>query len=148
MRTPPTIVRIAIVTAIVMAAGLIPGSALARTPNYGWLLLRATNQARANHHVPRLDRASRMSEYARRHSALMAREGRLWHTSGPSRYGARCYTWGENVGYTTGSVADLQQAFMKSASHRSHILDSRFDRVAVGATKVGRRLWVTVFFCT
>jgi uncharacterized protein YkwD len=148
MRTPPTIARIAIVMAIAMVAALIPGSAMAWTPNYGWLLLRATNQSRLSHHVPMLDRASRMSEYAQRHTELMARDGRLWHTSGPTRYDAHCFAWGENIGYTTGSIADLQRAFMKSASHRSHILNSRFDRVAVGAAKVGRRLWVTVFFCT
>lgn len=148
MRTPPTIARIVVVTAFTVATTLVPGLALARTPNYSWLLLHSTNETRAHHGVPRLDLAGRMSEYAQRHSERMAREGRLWHTSGPSRYGARCYLWGENIGYTTGSVADLQRAFMASASHRSHILNRRFDRIAVGATKAGRRLWVTVFFCT
>ncbi len=78
----------------------------------------------------------------------MARDERLWHTHGPVRYDARCYSWGENVGWTTGDVPDLQKAFMGSAGHRAHILDRGFDRVAVGAAMVNGRLWVTVFFCT
>jgi len=61
----------------------------------------------------------------------------------------RCHSWGENVGYTTGDVDDLQRAFMHSPSHRIHVLDRSFDRVAIGsATDDSGRLYVTLFFCT
>ena len=61
----------------------------------------------------------------------------------------RCWVWGENVGYTTGDVADLQRAFMRSPSHRTNVLDRDFDRVAVGAATDDRgRLYVSLFFCT
>ncbi len=125
-----------------------PAAAQAGTPNYGWQVFHATNESRAKHGIHRLDRASRMSRVAERHSLRMAHHRRLWHTSGPGRYGAHCFAWGENVGMTGGDVADLQRAFMRSASHRSHILNRGFDRAAVGAATVHGELWVTVFFCT
>jgi uncharacterized protein YkwD len=56
-------------------------------------------------------------------------------------------TWGENVGITTGSVSDLQQAFMQSPGHRANILNQRFRRVALGTYRDDDGyLWVTVFF--
>ena len=93
-------------------------------------------------------RAHRMSKEAEAHSRAMARSKRLWHTAGPVRYGAHCYAWGENLGWTTGDVPDLEKAFMASAGHREHILDRTFRRAAVGAVKIKGKLWVTVFFCT
>ncbi|HEY6567769.1 MAG TPA: CAP domain-containing protein [Actinomycetota bacterium] len=126
---------------------LAPAVAQADSPNYAWLLFHATNESRAHHDVHRLDRAFRMSRFAERHSARMAHDRRLWHTEGPGRYDAHCYSWGENVGWTDGDVSDLEKAFMASASHRRHILDRGFDRVAVGAARVDGKVWVTVFFC-
>jgi uncharacterized protein YkwD len=56
-------------------------------------------------------------------------------------------TWGENVGITTGSVSDLQQAFMQSPGHRANILNQGFRRVALGTYRDDDGyLWVTVFF--
>ena len=70
-------------------------------------------------------------------------------TPGPWHAGANSSTWGENVGFTSGDVDDLQRAFMNSPSHRSNLLDRDFDRVAVGAATDDRgRLYVTLFFCT
>jgi len=150
MRTPrTTLVRSTVILAITAVVALTaPATAQAGTPNYAWQLFHATNQSRTTHGVHRLNRAFRMSDEARDHSERMARDKRLWHTDGPRQYGANCYAWGENVGWTTGGVNDLEKAFMASADHRSHILDAGFDRVAVGAAKVDGKLWVTVFFCT
>ncbi|MDH4111415.1 MAG: CAP domain-containing protein [Actinomycetota bacterium] len=135
--------------ALALALALVPTGALARTPNYTWQMFRETNQARMNHSVGRLDRAYRLTDAATKHARAMARRGSLFHTSGPSRYNVRCRAWGENVGYTTGDVADLQRAFMKSPSHRRHVLDRTFSRVAVGSATDDRgRLYVTLFFCT
>jgi uncharacterized protein YkwD len=132
-------------TALMIAA---PTAAQAGNPNYAWQLFHATNESRTHHGVHRLDRAFRMSRVAERHSERMAHDRRLWHTSGPSRYSAHCFLWGENVGWTSGDVTDLQKAFMSSAGHRGHILNRGFDRAAVGTATVGGKLWVTVFFCT
>lgn len=138
------------VAAVAIAVGIVaaPGPAVAGTPNYAWQVYHATNDSRERHGVHRVERAFRMSDEAQRHSEQMARNHRLWHTSGPRQYGAHCYAWGENVGMTSGSVQELERAFMASADHRSHILDRGFHRVAVGAATHNGKLWVTVFFCT
>src|SRR5215210_5408470 len=125
--------RMAAATAIAFALAFVPAAAQARTPNYAWQMFRETNTSRARHHVGRLDRATRLTDVATKHARAMARRGELFHSSGPSRYGVRCWAWGENVGWTSGDVDDLQRAFMKSPTHRIHILDRDFDRVAVGA---------------
>jgi uncharacterized protein YkwD len=145
----PTTRRMAAATAIALALTLVPAAAQARTQNYAWQMFRETNASRARHHVGRLDRATRLTDVATKHARAMARRGELFHSSGPSRYGVRCWAWGENVGWTGGDVDDLQRAFMKSPTHRTHILDRDFDRVAVGAATDDRgRLFVTLFFCT
>jgi uncharacterized protein YkwD len=143
----PTVRRYLLALSTALLVALAPAAAHADTPNYAWQLFHATNESRALHDVHRLDRAFRMSRFAERHSVRMAHDRRLWHTEGPSRYDAHCFTWGENVGWTSGDVDDLEKAFMASASHRQHILDRGFDRVAVGAARVGGKVWVTVFFC-
>ncbi|MEX1264196.1 MAG: CAP domain-containing protein [Actinomycetota bacterium] len=145
--TPRRAATIAALTACLSLA-LVP-AAQARTPNYAWQMFKQTNSARAHHSAGRLERAHRLEQIATRHARAMARRGGLFHSSGPGRYGVRCLTWGENVGYTTGDVDDLQRAFMRSPSHRTHVLDRSFDRVAVGsATDDSGRLYVTLFFCT
>lgn len=137
-------------TVLAASLALVPSAAaLARTPNYSWQMFRETNATRANHSAGRLDRAHRLEAIADRHARSMARRGELYHSSGPSRYGVRCLAWGENIGYTSGDVDDLHRAFMSSPSHRSHVLDRSFDRVAVGSATDDRgRLFVTLFFCT
>jgi len=144
-----TVRALATATAIALSLTLVPAIAQARTPNYAWQMYGETNAARARHSVGRLERAHRLTDEATKHARAMARRGRLFHSSGPSRYGVRCWAWGENVGYTSGDVDGLQRAFMNSPSHRSNLLDRDFDRVAVGAATDDRgRLYVTLFFCT
>jgi uncharacterized protein YkwD len=108
-----------------------------------------TNAARVSHHMRRLTRAHALTDEATGHARAMARRGDLFHSSGPKRYGVRCWTWGENVGYTSGSIFKLHKAFMRSVSHRSNVLNRRFKRVAVGAATDSRgRVFVTLFFCS
>jgi uncharacterized protein YkwD len=140
--------RVLAAVAVFLTIGMLAPVAQAGTPNYAWQLFRATNDSRDRHGVHALDRAHRMSKEAEAHSRAMARSKHLWHTQGPVRYDAHCYSWGENVGWTTGDVPDLEKAFMASAGHRQHILDRTFERVAVGAVRSNGKLWVTVFFCT
>jgi uncharacterized protein YkwD len=110
---------------------------------------RETNQSRVGNGVPRVDLHRRLSDLARRHSIRMARRGVLFHTPDPASYylrGVRWSTWGENVGYTTGTVGRLQRLFMRSPSHRSNILNGRFQHTAIGTVRRDGVLWVTVFF--
>jgi uncharacterized protein YkwD len=146
---PRSVRRFAAGLAVAVGLSLVPGAASAETPNFARQMFRETNQARARHHLARLDRAHRLTDEATRHARAMARRRTLFHSSGPRRYGVRCWTWGENVGWTDGNVQDLHRAFMRSASHRANVLNRRFRRVAVGSARTDRgRLYVALFFCT
>jgi uncharacterized protein YkwD len=143
----------------VMPAGAAPGGGRStgstavgtqklRVGGDAWQLLKRTNAARERRGLRpvRLDRER--SQIARRHSARMAAAGYLFHTTKVSVYlqGIRWHRWGENVGYTSGSVAGLHDAFMASAPHRRNILQRGFRRVAIGTVRVDGRLWATLFF--
>jgi uncharacterized protein YkwD len=118
-------------------------------PNYAWQLFRATNASRLRHGLRPLSRNHVASRVAERHSAAMARANELFHSSamGPYLNGVgRWRSWGENIGWTSQDVADLQAAFMHSSVHRAHILSHTFRHVAVGAVMNGHKLWVTLVF--
>ena len=113
-----------------------------------WQLFRATNASRGRFGVPNLTLNREMSQVARRHSLAMARAGELFHTGDVDVYldGISWQVWGENVGFTPGDVESMQDAFMKSAPHRTNVLNRGFHHVAIGAVRVDGVLWVTVFF--
>lgn len=118
-------------------------------PNYAWQLFRATNASRQRHGLRPLRRNRDASRVAERHSAAMANANTLFHSSnmGPYLKGVgRWSSWGENIGWTTADVTDLELAFMHSSVHRSHILSHAFRHVAVGAVMNGHKLWVTLVF--
>jgi uncharacterized protein YkwD len=151
-RTRTALARIAL--AATLAAGLtgLTASPANATLTYRSKMYRATNTSRVNHEVRRVDISDRVSKLARKHSIAMANEGGIFHTSRSviqNRYldGIDWSLWGENVGVTTGTVAELQAAFMASPLHRANILDRRFRRVAVGTYRDDRGfLWVTIVF--
>jgi uncharacterized protein YkwD len=118
-------------------------------PNYAWRMLLATNASRKRMGLPPLYRDKLASRAALAHCRAMARAHDLYHSTTISQYlvgAGRISMWGENIGWTTGGVPDLEQAFMASPTHRTHILSTTFRHVAVGALKDGHRLWVTLFF--
>jgi uncharacterized protein YkwD len=112
-------------------------------------MLRATNGSRDRFSLSGVHIDRELSRIARRHSLKMAQEQTLFHTTDPSRVylkGIKWHYWGENVGVTAGTVADLESAFMASLPHRQNILNKTFRHVAIGAVRVDGVLWVTVFF--
>ena len=133
-----------------VAAGPLHGRTQARVEvgTDAWQVFMATNASRAGSRMPKLQLNRAMSLIARRHSLAMARAGALFHTTDVNVYLGEIdwHIWGENVGYTPGDVAGLQQAFMHSPPHRENILNRAFQRVAIGAVRVDGTLWVTVFF--
>lgn len=148
-RTTRRTARLVAVLVTTLVLGLLPASAHAGTQNYAWQLFKATNRSRVAHGLHRLSLDPDASAAAAKHSASMARTRTLFHSSGPNAYlssATHWSLWGENIGYTTGDVGDVQRAFMHSSVHRVHILDGRFRHVGVGAVKAGKKLWVTVFF--
>ena len=113
-----------------------------------WQLLQATNLSRGRFDAPQLRLNRELSAIARRHSLAMAQADSLFHTTDADVYlhGIDWHVWGENVGYTPGDLASIQQAFMDSPMHRENILNRAFRHVAIGAVRVNGTLWVTVFF--
>ena len=80
----------------------------------------------------------------------MARRNYLFHSSDPSVYLSgvgRWSRWGENVGWTTGDIGDLQRAFMRSPVHREqHPRRPLPTRRGRRRHEDGKKLWVTLFF--
>jgi uncharacterized protein YkwD len=150
--TPRTaLTRIALVATFLTAiTALAPSPVQASTLTPTTRMYRATNYSRLNNGVRKAYIHYTMSSLARQHSIAMANAGRIFHTANPPSFylkGVRWQTWGENVGFTTGTIGGLEQAFMKSPDHRANILNRNFHRVAVGTYRDARGyLWVTVFF--
>jgi uncharacterized protein YkwD len=118
-------------------------------PNYEWQMFVATNASRRRFGLSPLVRNKVASRVALAHSRSMANAHSLYHSTRIAPYlsgAGRVYMWGENIGWTTGGVPDLQRAFMASQDHRTHILSRSFHHIAVGAVLRGHRLWVTLFF--
>jgi uncharacterized protein YkwD len=150
-RTQTTLTRIALVATFLTAfTALAPAPANAATTYPRARMYQATNGSRLHNGVARVNIHWTMSRLARRHSISMANKGYIFHTSNPSSFylkGVRWSRWGENVGVTSGTVAGIQDAFMRSPDHRSNILNRRFHRVALGTYRdPDGLLWVTVFF--
>jgi uncharacterized protein YkwD len=147
-RARNALARIALLTAATMALAMLtpsPAGATIRGRMY-----HVTNDSRIDYSIRQVNIHWDMSKLARRHSVAMATKGTLFHTSNPAAYylkGVQWNTWGENVGVTGGTVAELQRAFMGSDLHRANILNRGFRRVAVGAYRdADGLLWVTIFF--
>jgi uncharacterized protein YkwD len=152
-RNRTTLAKIALVAALMTGlATLAVAPAGAATLSPRARMYRATNGSRLNHEIRRVDIQDRISKLARQHSIKMANRGSIFHTSestirGTYLKGINWSTWGENVGVTGGTIAELQQAFMGSYYHRLNILNKSFQRVAVGTYRDDDGLlWVTVFF--
>ena len=153
MRTRASLARIALVAALITGlASLLPSPVSAATLTPRARMYQATNNSRLNNGIRRVDIHWQISKLARQHSIAMANRGSLFHTStsvaqGTYLRGINWSMWGENVGITGGSVADLQRAFMQSPGHRTNILNRGFRRVALGTYRDDDGLlWVTVFF--
>jgi uncharacterized protein YkwD len=122
--------------------------AIARPDLHGELL-ELTNGDRRAADLGSLAPSEDLTRYAERHSRRMAELGYLFHSRpGQLRGALRGSGWsaaGENVG--VGSTLDgLQAAFMGSRPHRHNVLESAYDRAAIGVVESGGVLWVTVVF--
>jgi uncharacterized protein YkwD len=105
------------------------------------------NSARSARGISVMKKSAGLTDISRTHSRNMIRRGYIYHrTSSQLRYDLRSYRWsvaGENVGRAT-SVRAVFDAFMRSSSHRSNILYSKYKWVGVGIVWSGGRAWVTL----
>jgi uncharacterized protein YkwD len=110
-------------------------------------LLELTNAARDRRGLRPLKLSLDVSSYATKHSARMASQGRLFHSTSTqikkALRGTKWRSWGENVG-TAPTLKRLQRAWMRSDGHRANILRRAFDRVGIGVVRSGRFVWATV----
>ena len=108
---------------------------------------RRTNQARANHGLPKLSIDPQLSKSATKHTWDMVNKKLLYHTTNAQFY-SRVTSWsmlGENVG-EGGGVPSLQNAFMQSPEHRANILERQYRYIGVGVVRKNGLMWVTVQF--
>jgi uncharacterized protein YkwD len=142
----------AILSLTAALCGLVPGApAVAgnRSTERHEMLLR-TNGSRHDFGRAHVAIDRQMSRIARRHSAWMSSTGKFQHTAHPaSTYlkGVAWHCWGENIALSSGSIRDIEKAFMHSPEHRANILDPCFKHVAIGVVRDDNgTAWVTVFF--
>lgn len=109
------------------------------------------NRERRSRGMRSLSYNSALTSTARRHSARMAAEGRLYHNTAELRSDefARRTNYptmvGENVGEGP-SVDWLHDAFMNSPGHRSNIIEPRYTAMGIGVTVKNGTIWVTQDF--
>ncbi len=140
-------VLVTLVGALAFTASPFP-KAYALTSDEGSLVSKI-NAERSTHGIATLSVSSELVTIARKHSADMAAKGAIFHNS---NVGSEVHSWkalGENVGRGP-SAGAVHNAFMASASHRTHILNPAYDRVGVGTvwkgSGSGKTIYVTEVF--
>ena len=144
MRIRSTLLSLLLTAALTASAALLtaPGASAQTTAEARFVA--KINYERRLAGLPPLEVRSRLTDYARAHSAAMSRQNTLFHTS---NFSVLC-CWSriaENVGVGF-DVATLHQALMASPAHRANILDPRMRKVGVGVYRSGGRIWVTQIF--
>jgi hypothetical protein len=108
--------------------------------------LSYTNGERSSRGIKKLALAGDLTAIARAHSARMAEDGKIYHSSNlGSQVDGNWKMLGENVGKGP-TVKSIHDAFMASSSHRVHILDSRYDQVGIGTVTKDDVIYVTEIF--
>ena len=106
--------------------------------------LSLINHSRSDQGAGPLRMVSMLAYRATRHSALMARSERLFHSSGlyakVARWSPSC--WGEAIAAGP-KLVDIHHAWMHSAIHRAILLSRHYRHIGIGVVRVGGRFWVT-----
>lgn len=116
-------------------------------------MVQMINQERADHGLTQLVVDSRLTDAARKHTALMVERRALSHqfegeNKLPLRYAdenLRSSRQSENVGMA-GDVAEAHTSFMHSPPHRANILDPQLNAMGVGVLRRGPVIYVTEDF--
>ncbi len=114
------------------------GSGKIKLDNKEERILRLHNQARKAKGLKPLCVHPKLTKAARAHSADMIRNDYFRHGNTErrlERYGYKWSTYGENIGWGSGSQGSPMNVFkrwMKSGHHKSTILKGRFEEVGVG----------------
>lgn len=117
-------------------------------------LVALLNRARGEYGLPPLRVDQRLTEAARKHSALMAEHSAIAHRfegepALPTRISAEGLPFdsvSENVALNNQSAAAAHDGLMHSPPHRSAILSAQYNTVGVGVLRDGDDLWITEDF--
>lgn len=130
-----------------LLAGLVGAAAPAQAGTLPHKMLQLTNRSRDHHGLAALKVDHAIAKRAHKHSVAMMHAGYLYHATDIARYLPSTWRmWGENIGNTTGTLHDLQVAFMHSPEHRANILNGTFTRVGIGVVRRGGKIWITLDF--
>ncbi|RKQ92237.1 uncharacterized protein YkwD [Solirubrobacter pauli] len=141
--------------AVLMICVLSPSAvahASARTDRLEAGILRAMNDYRAQHGLPKLRTQSGFARAADVHSAKMLRENRLAHDQYGKRvrrYVRRVARVGENLAWMSRCKPQaIVQMWAQSATHRKVMLSRSFRRVGVAKRATSNICFVTADFGT
>lgn len=116
--------------------------------NQQWVVKDEMNRDRRGYGLWNLPSHSEATRKAQAWAEKLARDGRLSHSDLASGISSRWCALGENVGYG-GSVAAVQDAYMRSSGHRANVLNRRWNAIGTGfAKRDGRVYTVQVFIQT
>lgn len=116
------------VAALVMATAMILSACL--TPEQDKVLSELNADRRANNRTTLAIQGDAQAK-AQAWAEKLAREGKLYHSRLADGINVRWCGLGENVGYG-GSVATIQDAYMKSSGHKANVLNTTWNGVGVG----------------
>ena len=103
------------------------------------------NNLRASNGLAPLTRSAELDAKARDHAALMAKQGRLFHSNLSAGVSPGWAGLGENVAYA-GSIELAQQALEASAAHRANLLNPAFTEVGIGVKTANGLTFVAQVF--
>lgn len=135
-------VRVALVVATVLAAGISPAVAASSDE---MRLLALTNQVRAAKGLPALTINRQVTGVAQRWAGTLAERGVISHNASLPGQVTGWKDLGENVG-VGGTVDAVHEGFVASPTHRANIVDSSFTEVGFGIVRPDARIFVVVVF--
>jgi uncharacterized protein YkwD len=132
---------------LIVSVAIGPAHAVTRSVRARAKVLALVNRYRQQHGLAKLRENKAVDRTARRHSATMASQRRLFH-SADLQSKLRTHhpsTWGENVGMGP-SVWRVFKAWTRSSEHRANMLNRRFDHVGIGVVFSHGYYWITTIF--
>ena len=132
---------------LVVSLAIGPAHAATRSVRARAKVFALVNRYRHQHGLSPLRENHALDRTARRHSAMMGSQRRLFHST-DLQSKLRTYhpsTWGENVGMGP-SVWRVFKAWTRSSEHRANMLNRRFDHAGVGVVYSRGAYWITMIF--
>jgi uncharacterized protein YkwD len=116
------------------------------TDSYEVELVGLTNTLRQQAGLPSLPTSPALREVARSWAIEMANAGEINHNPNLAKQVVSAWTKvGENVGFGP-SIPVIHQALIQSALHYKNLVEPGWTAMAVGAARIGRRIYVVEVF--